>query len=101
MAATTSPGLPPESGAALRLVARRLAGWAPELLGLAACWALESWLLAIWLWVDTRPARWDESLLLRMTGHWRAFFAQPSLDALLSAATFSSGKTTPLWLALM
>src|SRR5439155_1347879 len=36
-----------------------------------------------------------------MSGHWRAFFAQPSLDALLSATTFSSGKTTPLWLALM
>lgn len=45
---------------------------APALLGLGASWAFQAWLLWVWLWIDTRPPRWDESLLLQMANAWRA-----------------------------
>ncbi len=79
----------------------RLAAFLPELLGLGALLAFESWLLGIWLAIDTRPPRWDDSLFHRMAIYWHTFFLHPSLETLSAAATFATWKTTPLWLIIM
>ncbi len=79
----------------------RLAAFLPELLGLGALLALESWLLWQWRLIDTRPTRWDDSLFHVMTAYWRAFFLHPAGQTLATAWEFASFKSTPFWLVLM
>lgn len=93
------PANPPR--AAIDALRRWSASPLPELLALLALWALESRLLQIWLLLDTRPPRWDESLFLQATNAWSEFWSGPSFESLSTAATTGVAKAPPFWTALM
>lgn len=68
---------------------------------LLSAWLFQTWTLWEWLRIDTRPPRWDESLLLLITEAWREFFVQPSPERFVGAFTLHAWKTTPFWMGLL
>ncbi len=88
-------------GVAWRRALAALPSFAPEALALAALWAVHVRMLLLWLTIDSRPPRWDESIFLMMTEAWRRFFIGPNLDSLNVALTMHAWKSPPAWLALV
>ncbi len=72
-----------------------------DALVLAALWALQVRMRYVWLAVDSRPPRWDESVFLIMSDAWRHFFQQPGWESLGVAVSTHAWKSPPFWLALM
>lgn len=78
-----------------------LRAFAPELAVLGGWWALHAWLLWVWLLIDVRPARWDESIYFMQTEFWRQFFLHPSPGSLAVAFTTHAWKSPPFWPGVM